>query len=80
MLGRLYWSEHQVLHSDVNAMAAALREHQALLLSIFGGGGDDPRHSYRPVRRDDILRADERAPPLTPSMFDVMFSPRRRKQ
>ncbi len=67
-LGRLYWSEEQLLTSDVNAILVGGDEHLRMLRSIFGG---PPKTAGRGP-----------AAKLTPKTFDALFKkpplPRRR--
>lgn len=77
-LGRLYWTEEEVLHSDINAIIIGLESHYELLASIFGrkkpppagpGAGPGPKKSG--------------PPPLTPAALDGLLGvgkPRRRRK
>ena len=66
-LGRLYWSEEQVLYSDVNAMLIGLNEHAKLLRSIFGEASSPGRPGRGVVGSQPVK--------ITPQLFDIMFAP-----
>jgi len=71
-LGRLYWSEEQVLYSDVNAIIVGLEEHYKLLQSVFGSKSSSKKPVVSPATGKPIK--------LTPKLFDAMFGgkPKRR--
>ena len=74
-LGRLYWSEEQLLTSDVNAILVGGAAHLEMLRGIFGGPAKSGSGARRPGRGKE-------PPKLTPEAFDTLFgaSPTRRRQ
>jgi hypothetical protein len=80
-LGWLYWSEEQVLHSDVNAILLAQRGHLEMLKTIHGSSEPTlaPWQVKRQAEQDASkvkllpVTAGGKPTPMTPAAFDAMF-------
>lgn len=65
-LGRLYWSEEQLLTSDVNAILVGGAAHLEMLQGIFGKLTEAGSRARRARGRGEL-------PKLTPKAFDALF-------